>query len=309
MWFTWHLNGKGVWTASLLSFFVILALVLIQLRVPKRICTKASLYTILIALSGLAVIIINQAHFIRESVNPGRHSDILIALRKFTLTRACDFLRQFFPTIMDLLVFSDCINRYILIYYPQRKSLALSWKFLMISMGCILGISSLIAAMAARLEHEIHTYNTIYNVDIILALFHPGSLAKKTLLYLVVLKGTISIAISGFFIVITARICRVLNKGVQFLKESHAGSESIARYSKVMRFSFILCIIVVVFNFILDSIDLGLMAWMKLYSLNFISHISFSKMHKISVGRSFLKTIFSLKPGFYGLAYIWIKLS
>ena len=305
VWIEWHLKGTGVWTASLLSVFVNLVLVFIHLRKPKRICTKAGLYTILIALCGLAVIVINQAQFIIESVNPRKHSAILIAIRKFTLTRACDFLRQFFPTILDLLVFSDCINRFILICYPQQKLLVLSRKCVLISMSCILGISSLFAALAAGAEHEIEMFND-FLLDF---LFDHGALAKKALLYLIVLKGTISIAIWGFFIVMTTKICRVLTKGVQFLLESKAGPEGIAKYSKIMRYSYVICLIVVFFNLILENIDLGLLAWIKLFSLNFIPVTDLRNVHKATEGRLLIRLMLSLKPGFYGLAYIWVKLS
>ena len=302
-WTEWHLKGTGVWTGSLVSISINLLLLLAPLRRPRQMFTKASFYTILIALTGISVVVIHQEKFIKECINPADASSLLLSIREFTKSKTCIFLRQFFPRALDLLVLSDGANRYILICSPQHKPKLLSWIFIIIYMGSIFGISSLLAALEARMEYD--------RLSLHIGFWNPWidggvNLAEKTWVYQVALKATISLMVSVFQVVLTTRICQVLAKGVQFLMKSNAGSKSIAKYTKIKKFSTAICLIVVLYNLILYNIDLGLMVS---FQLNIFrpSLLSTTSAKIEVVVRYVLDILFSFKPGIYGIVYNWMK--
>ena len=56
------------------------------------------------------------------------HPDILQKIRVFTESAAGQFFRDFFKLTLDLLIISDCTNRYILICSPELKDRLLNKK-------------------------------------------------------------------------------------------------------------------------------------------------------------------------------------
>ena len=298
----WYLRGPGVWVTSLASILINLLLLLLHLRNPKRICTKASIYTIFIALSGIALVVIFQENYIKETVNSYDHSSLV----NFSLSKTCAFLREFLPYFLDLLVLSDCANRYILICSPQHKAKLLGWKFMTIYIGCILGVSSMIAALEVRYKYDLESFNKNF---FILYFSKDYKLFKRAWIYQVALKATISVMMGIFQAVITTRICRELGKSVRFLIDSNANSKGIVRYTKIMNFSIAVCIIVLIYNLVLDNINLGLWVKEQLFifkpTLSLMKSKTYDTISKIVI--RVLDILFCFKPSVYGFAYIWVK--
>ena len=115
--------------------------------------------------------------------------------------------------------------------------------------------------------------------------------------------------LSIFHMVVAIRVRLVLNKAIRFLVESKAAPHTVVRYRRIIRLSLTICTITVVFNFLLLAIKLGIKSYRQyfIHSLSIFSTKSI--LGPLNVVELILNLMFCLKPGFYGLAYVLVKLA
>ena len=123
----WHLKGTCIWIASFISILICISMMVSHLRQVKS-YSVATLFAVLIASSGICMVVMEESTFLEENVHPAFAPEWLYQLRKFSLSNYSSFLRDFFPKFIDLLIICDCTNRYILICHPDKKDVFLSYK-------------------------------------------------------------------------------------------------------------------------------------------------------------------------------------
>ena len=246
-------------------------------------------------------------------MNPRFAKEWLISLRHFSLTHTCIFLREFFPNILDLLILSDCANRYVIICLPHQKDTYVTKRAVGFYLLAIMSLSCTFSALSTKMNVDIHSYgDTGISVDIYL----PWKLKKNgnyTWIPYMVLKLILAAMIGIFHIFLTYRIAAALNKAIAFLKESRASSNQAHVYRKIIRFSVINCCVSSFYNLCVNNVDVGLMIrhqvhahFVKMYIFESTPNMVWEDVFIIS--RHVTNMVLCMKPVCYGIAYLWIKL-
>ena len=160
------------------------------------------------------MIVMEQATFIREAVNPRFAPEWVITLREFTKMSACTFFENIFTRSLDLFVITDCLNLYIVICWPQKRELYLSKKGVALIIFVVLGISATFSGLAVKMDKDRHSF-FFTRPDPLSPVFET----RYTWVYQVVILFLLSLMTCVFYVFITFKIAASLTKSIQFLKE------------------------------------------------------------------------------------------
>ena len=308
------MKGPAIWTTAIISIFISLVLIFVfALKNPKKARSKGSINGYLIATSGIIISFFNQFPFMKEYLSPFA-PEFLQSLRRFSMTRTYTFLREFYQNFLTFVILMDCFNRYILICLPHLKTEFLTFTTLIMSLVSVLVVSSVLAGLASTAEElTFRIYHKYYKL--FLRERSAGEFFKNPWLYDIILKVIVSVLISLTLTFFTFKICAALKKSVNFLLNSNAGVVAVKRYKKISHFSKVICFLLISYDLIVSKILLGFEVRRNLIATGFIGHYSFysadgsvyRREEIIAFTEMILGILIGLKPGFYGLAYIWVK--
>ena len=214
-----------------------------------------------------------------------------------------------------MLVVSDGANRYILICLPQKKDSLLTKKSVAISILTILALSSVFSAMATKMNMDLKVYSesrevvTNYGWDIGFIVVRGR---RYTWIPYVVLKIIVSAMVSAFQIFLTVRVEATLRDGIRFLRlnDSLSASKRAEAYAKIIRYSILICCILVLYNLCVQSVEIALMArhhmhanWMK----NYLFGRNRSWEDVLVVSKLATHILICMKPFCYAAAWIWFR--
>ena len=258
--------------------------------------TKANFYGFTISIVGILTLLFAQTDFIANDIKYSDH-EWVNGLTDFARRRTCNFFQYFWPISLDFLVISDCLNRYVIICHPDKTESLTSWKIISVYQIVIALVAGFFSFFFAKMEADVLepdflSINGTYNAWL------PNLILK-------IISSSLS---SCFFCFFTVKIRGALKKSVQFLSVATTSGQCVERYEKIIRFSTLLCVCVVMFNLILENVANGfaiLHAKMTFYSL-YYSYLIYDEDVAI-YSRLTWKVLTCLKPGFYAIIYLWLK--
>ena len=298
----WHLKGTCIWILSLLGLVVNAILIVQKLRHPNK-YSIATVFAIMVAVSGIGMIIMEQSTFFGEAISPVTAPDWLWSLNQFTRTNYCHFLRALFPYIVDLAVVNNQINLYILICRPQSTQLMLSKTVTTGEIAFNLGLSSIFASLTTKLENDLRespglTINGSDNV-------------QKIWISKVVLVICFSMTTCGFCLFFTCKIRATLLKAIKFLRSSNATGRAAEAYERIIKVSMIICVIFMVYNLLIATLDITvhIIRFTEATGLNsnkypYDAVHSMNLLNAIVLIRLVINIIVCFKPCCYGIAFI-----
>ena len=298
----WHLKGTCIWIASVFGIVVNLILMFKKLRHPKK-YSSATIFAIMIAASGIGMIIMEQATFLSEHTSPVTAPDWLRSLRKFTQSPYCAFLRNFFPHILDFSLVTNSINLYILICRPQNKDFMLSVKMIGAGIICNVGLSAIFASLAAKLEHDIDNGPGLFLLTRDKTL--PTWISKVTLVL------SISFLTTGSYIFFTYKIKLTLEKSIKFLQESNASGHAAEKYKKIVRFCLMSCVMFGFYNLLVETMAMICMIIRASVATGIFSYLFGVSLDRLLLILSFFggfryvnNIIICLQPACFGITFV-----
>ena len=298
----WHLKGTSIWILSLLGLVVNAILIVQKLRHPNK-YSIATVFAIMVAVSSIGMIIMEQSTFLSENISPVTAPDWLWSINKFTSSNYCYFLRALFPYIVDLAVVNNQINLYVLICRPQSTQLMLSKTVTTGEIAFNLGLSSIFASLTTKLENDLRespglTINGSDNV-------------QKIWISKVVLVICFSMTTCGFCLFFTCKIRATLLKAIKFLRTSNATGRAAEAYERIIKVSMIICVIFLVYNLLIVSLDITVHFIRFSEATGFDSNNyqydavrSMNLLNAIVLIRLVNNIIVCFKPCCYGIAFI-----
>lgn len=299
----WHLKGSCSWAASILSLAACASLIGIELR-RKQAYTKATLYIILIAIGGIFAVLIEQATFLREEVNPRFAPEWIYQLGKITTGSPVIFFENFFPRMLDFLIVSDTVNLYLIICLPNQVPTFLSKKAISAYMAAILAMCSIFAALSVKIYHDRYDVavgplcrcqNDAFTVN------HPW-------LYEAIFNMTVSTIVGGFHIFCMIKIRKALKKAIGFLADSHVQSHVEETYRRIRKFCVIIGTLFFLFNFVINLIHSVCKIFPDLVIYQLINfgqnRLIIYVVETVAYAAGALRC---LRPCVYCAAYIWLR--
>ena len=304
----WYVMGPGVWISSFLSIVISFGVIIVYaFKNKKRMLSKASIYAYLIATSGIMVVFMHQFHFVKEKMSPFA-PEFLQPLKTFSITKTCLYLEEFFHNIFNLLLMLDCGNRYILICMPHLKERLFNKRSIGMSFAVAVAVSSLLAGLSAKMESDTQATYISYN-------FWKISLERSPWFYCAIFKFLVSVLICGTMLFFTIKVDISLKKSIQFHMRSNTNPTAVYKYGKVRYFSTAICMLMVAIDFVARNILMGfeirrhiLVTSLFYYPLISTDGSVYRREMVIAITKISLMLLMSLKPGLYGLAYLWVKL-
>ena len=116
--FDWCIQGPAIWAASCLSFLLVMALLVVNIR--KLGWVRANLYGIAIPIVGSLSILAFQSKYITNHVRYDPFQPWVNQLVAFARGYPGKFFVFLLPFHLDLLIVLDCLNRFIIICYPDH---------------------------------------------------------------------------------------------------------------------------------------------------------------------------------------------
>ena len=300
----WHMKGTLIWVASVLSICANILMIIVILHRHKKRYSPATIYAIIIAVSGIGIVAMEQKTFLMTNINPAFYPDWLVKLSDFSFSNYCAFLSHFFPPLVNLFVMLDSVNRYACICQPNMKASLFKKKCVSMLILVIVVVAAVLAALMSRVMHNLR---------------EKGKLDKSLfqLLYPWVFKAAltfvIAITMCIFQLVYTLRIRSTLKESIQFLTQSNAHQAHAISYKKIITFTTMVCVIFLTYNFVIMLMETGCFICRNLLTPGIFS----SKLMVYHDFCFFNGTIFleytinlanCLKPFCYAIAYIWVQI-
>ena len=291
------------WIGSILSIAACITMTCIELRRGKAF-SKSTLFTILIAISGLGSIIMAQGTFIREAVNFQNSPEWLVSVREFFNTKYSTFLENFFSPLLDLLIICDGLILYVIIYCPDKKDFLLSKKAVSLYLVIVLVVSVIIAILATKAFTDLYTPD-LYGLGMKIGLGNYAWIAD------IAFRVVISFLTAIFHLIFTLRIRVALKKSIEFLEKSNVVTDAAEGYRRIIVFTSVICSILFVYN-IMAQLILAYCSFQRQLVANFpMMVIDFSLNYTLwnfeAIARYSVKMLFCLKPFAFGVTYIWAR--
>ena len=301
----WHYKGTCIWVASFFSIAVNAFMIFTYLR-HRQTYSVATLYVVLIGIMGICMTLMAETTFLQEAVHPMTAPDWLFALKRFSLTDACGFLREFFPHALQLLIVCDCMNRYILICLPDKKEEFLNKKAVGVIILVIIAVSSLFAGLTIQISNDMK----LKWQGPASSGSYQGWRRRYTWIYFVALKIIVSFMRAIAHVVLTIRIKINLEKSIAFLSMNMTRTVSIEQYRRIIRFSVYICMIVVFYNVAIASLDAAFFIWKQIH-VNYLVEYPFYKnllaSRLMSIMPYLVNVIICFQPFCFASVHIWFK--
>ena len=296
----WHLKGTCIWIASVLGIVANIILIVQKLRHPKK-YTYVALSTVVIALSGIGMIAMEQTTFLNENIHPIYSPAWLVSIRGFTVSYYGFFLRPFFRYLIDFAVVCHLVNLYILICRPQFKVTMLSKKVVALVIACNLGVSAVFASLFTKLQYEL-----VENPGF--AVFGTSTKSKSVWISMVVLTSSLTILTCSSCIFFTYKIKANLERAINFLTEANVTGPAAQAYRRIIRFSIAICVIIVVYRLFFETIMIGCQIVREIINSGLIGDQPLHIMVILINGTNALKylnnVIVCFKPFCYGMTFV-----
>ena len=293
----WHLKASCTWIGSLLSVGVCLALVFIEVQRATKI-SKSTIFTFLIATTGLCSTFMAQTTFVQECLNAYTAPDWLIALRSFFTSEYGVFLENLFNPMLDLLIICDGLTLFIIICCPEKKTRFLSKRAICIYLVIVAVISGIIATLATKVF-----------VDLLAP--RKANQGKYAWIADIIFRFVISASSAVFHLVFTIRIRISLKKSIEFLTQSNVTSNNAKQYQRIVVFTTAISCIFFSYNIIAHllqawcSINQQLLANFPLSVVSYAFNLDVQRAAQIV--KYLVKMLFCMKPFAFGITYIWVR--
>ena len=134
--------------------------------------------------------------------------------------------------------------------------------------------------------------------------------ASYTWASVLALKFLVTFMTCVFQVGFTVRIRISLRRSIKFLVENSSGLQGARRYQKIIRFSVVLCVIMVFYNFAVQGVITGKEIHRQLIAYFLIDYRileNLGAMRALEITDRVMYMINCLKPCLVGLTYIWVK--
>ena len=153
-----------------------------------------------------------QTTFILEAFNMYTIPEWLVSVRKFLISKYSIFLENLFGPMLDLQIICDGLILYIIVCCPDKKDSLLSKKAVCACLVVVLGLSALIAILAAKSYSDINGPRG--------SKFGLGKLGLGSYAWIadISFRVIVSFSTAIFHLVFTLRIRITLKKSIRFLE-------------------------------------------------------------------------------------------